>query len=46
MTGSPIFSVNFTDRNNPAKPNYHMSIEKQAKCTENMTAGHLMFSTP
>ena len=37
MTGSPIFSVNFTNRKNPAKPNYHMSIKKsQAKCTENI----------
>ena len=36
-TLSPIFSVNFTNRNNPAKPNYHMSIKKsQAKCTENI----------
>ena len=30
MTGSPIFSVNFADRNNPAKPNYHMWIKKQS----------------
>ena len=28
MTGSPAFSVNFTNRKNPAKPNYHMSIKK------------------
>ena len=28
MTGSPVFSVNFTNRTNPAKPNYHMSIKK------------------
>ena len=28
MTGSPIFSVNFTNRKNPAKPNYQMSIKK------------------
>ena len=45
MTGSPIFSVHFTDRNNPAKPNY------QAKQSSEMyweygTAGHLVFSTP
>ena len=27
--GSPVFSVNFTNRKNPAKPNYrHMSIKK------------------
>ena len=45
MTGSPIFSVNFTDGNNPAKPDY------QAKQSSEMyweygTAGHLVFSTP
>ena len=47
MTGSPIFSVNFTDRNNPAKPNYHMSIKKQSSemYWEYRTAGHLVFST-
>ena len=28
MTGSPVFSVNFTNPKNPAKPNYHMSIKK------------------
>ena len=28
MNGSPIFSVNFTNRKNPAKPNYYMSIKK------------------
>ena len=28
MTGSPIFSVIFTNRNSPAKLNYHMSIKK------------------
>ena len=28
LTGSPVFSVNFTNRKNPAKPNYHMSIKK------------------
>ena len=28
MTSSPIFSINFTNRKNPAKPNYHMSIKK------------------
>ena len=28
MTGSPIFSVNFTNRKNQAKPNYHTSIKK------------------
>ena len=44
MTGSHIFSVNFINRNNPAKPNCHMSIKKsQAKCTEYRTAGHLVF---
>ena len=37
MTGSPIFSVNLTNRKNPVKPNYHMSIkESQAKFTENI----------
>ena len=40
MTGSPIFSVNFADRNNPAKPNYHTHVcglrNSQAKCTENI----------
>ena len=47
MTGSPIFSINFTNRNNPAKPNYHMSIKKStAKCTEYRTAGHLVFWKP
>ena len=44
MAGSPFFSVNFTNRNNPATPNYHLSIKKsQAKCTEYRTAGHLVF---
>ena len=28
MTGSPVFSVNFTNPTNLAKPNYHMSIKK------------------
>ena len=28
MTGSSIFSVNFANRKNLAKPNYHMSIKK------------------
>ena len=28
MTGSPVLSVNCTNRKNPAKPNYHMSINK------------------
>jgi len=28
MTGSPVFSENFTNQTNPAKPNYHMSIKK------------------
>ena len=27
MTGSPIFSVNFSNWENRAKPNYHMSIK-------------------
>ena len=37
MTGSLILSVNLTNRKNPAKPNYHISIKKsQAKCTENI----------
>ena len=43
-TAGHIFSVNFINRNNPAKPNCHMSIKKsQAKCTEYRTAGHLVF---
>ena len=29
--GSPIFSVNFTNRKNPAKPNYHMSRSSSFK---------------
>ena len=28
MTGSPIFLVVFTNRNNPANLNYHMSVKK------------------
>ena len=28
MTGSPIFSINLTDRKNPSNLNYHMSIKK------------------
>ena len=28
MTHSPVFSVHFTNRKNPAKPDYHMSIKK------------------
>ena len=28
MTRSPVFSVHFTNRKNPAKPDYHMSIKK------------------
>ena len=28
MTGIPVFSANFTNRTNPAKPNYHISIKK------------------
>ena len=37
VTLSPIFSLNFTNRNNPARPNYDMSMKKsQAKCTENI----------
>ena len=37
MTGSPVLSLNLTNRKNPAKPNYHISIKKsQAKCTENI----------
>ena len=44
MTGGPVFSVNFTNRKNLAKLNYHMPIKKsQAKCTEYRTAGHLVF---
>ena len=27
MAGSPVFSINFTNRLIPAKPNYRMSIE-------------------
>ena len=47
MTGSPVFSVNFTNRTNPAKPNYHMSIKKSQailKCfidpKNNVTLAH------
>ena len=29
MTGSPVFSVNFTNWKNPAKPNYHLSMKKK-----------------
>ena len=44
MTGGPVFSVNFINRKNLAKLNYHMPIKKsQAKCTEYRTAGHLVF---
>ena len=33
MTGSPIFSVNFTNRKNPTKPDYHiMSDPEPAVC--------------
>ena len=48
MTGSPVFSVNFTNRTNPAKPNYHMSINKQSSemYSEYRSASHLVFSTP
>ena len=28
MTGSPIFSINMTNRRNPSNLNYHMSIKK------------------
>ena len=28
LHGSPVFSVNFTNRKNPAKLNYHMLIKK------------------
>ena len=28
MTGSPIFSINLTNRKNPSNLNYHMSIKK------------------
>ena len=28
MTGSPVFSLNFTNRKNLAKSNYYMSIKK------------------
>ena len=49
MTGSPVLSVNLTNRKNPAKPNYHISIKKsQAKCTDRKyrTAGNSVFSIP
>ena len=29
MTGSPIFSINLTNRKNPPNLNYHMSITKK-----------------
>ena len=29
MTGSPIFSINLTNRKNPSNLNYHMSITKK-----------------
>ena len=51
MTGSPVFSfvfsVNFINRTNPAKPNYHMSINKQSSemYSEYRTVSHLVFST-
>ena len=28
MTGSPVFSINLTNRKNPSNLNYHMSIKK------------------
>ena len=53
MTGSRVFSVNFTNRKNPAKPNYHMSIKKSQaiqkyvidlkNSKEYGTAGHKVF---
>ena len=47
MAGNrPIFSVNFTNRKNPAKPNYHMSIKKSQIYREYRTASHLVFSKP
>ena len=35
MTGSPLFSINLTNRKNPSNLNYHMSIKKSQAILKN-----------
>ena len=42
MTGSPVFSVNFTNRKKPAKPNYYTWIKKSQAILKCFTHVFLM----